>query len=70
MSDHPELVGKFDEICSEFDQENKSNFFKKSTDSHEPDAVNDKGQLISERSFKSTKKTMIFLKGFLPQEVK
>ena len=33
MSVHPELVDKFDEINSEFDQENKSEFFMKSTES-------------------------------------
>jgi hypothetical protein len=55
-SDHPELVGKFDEICSEFDQEKKSEFHMKSIDSLE--SVNDKGQLISKCS--TYKKTMIF----------
>ena len=48
-SDHPELVGKFDEICSEFHQEKKSEFHMKSIDS--PESVNDKGQLILKCSF-------------------
>ena len=57
-SDHPELVGKFDEICSEFHM--------KSIDS--PESVNDKGQLILKCSFGFIqiyhKTNEFFLKGF------
>ena len=35
MSAHPELVSKFDEICSKIDQDNRSEFFMESTDSLE-----------------------------------